>query len=142
MASPKEAADRHVAAFNAHDLEAHKANEASDVEWSMPGGINLRGPEQVAELQKIYWDALPDVKVTPINQVVAGSTVVTEGHFVGTHTGTLRTPQGDIPPSGNNIKLRYATVQRVEGGLIASEHIYFDQLEFMTQLGVITAPSR
>jgi len=82
------------------------------------------------------------VKVTPINQVVAGSTVVTEGHFVGTHTGTLRTPQGDIPPSGNNIKLRYATVQRVEGGLIASEHIYFDQLEFMTQLGVITAPSR
>jgi predicted ester cyclase len=130
-----------MAAFNAHDIEAHKANEAPDVEWVMPGGITLRGPDQVAQLQSIYWEALPDVKVVPVNQVVGGSTIVTEGYFEGTHSGTLRTPQGDIPPSGNRIRLRYATVQHVENGLVSFEHLYFDQLEFLTQLGVLPAPA-
>ncbi|HEX9234857.1 MAG TPA: nuclear transport factor 2 family protein [Actinomycetota bacterium] len=139
MNEAKEAADRHVAAFNAHDAEAHMANESPDIEWVMPGGITLRGPQAVVELQKIYWAAVPDMKVTPDNQVVAGSTVVTEGYMSGTQTGTLRTPQGDIPPSGNRIKLRYATIQRVENGLVASEHLYFDQLEFLTQIGPLPA---
>ena len=137
MEEAVEVAKRHMAAFNAHDIEAHKANEAADVEWVVPGGITLRGPDQVAQFQSIYWEALPDVKVIPVNQVVGGSTIVTEGFFEGTHTGTLRTPQGDIPPSGNRIRLRYATIQRVENGLVASEHLYFDQLEFLTQLDAL-----
>lgn len=79
----------------------------------------------------------PDVKVTVVNQIVADPYVVTEGIFAGTHTGTLRTPQGDVPPTGNQIKLRYVTVQRVEKDKVASEHVYFDQAEFMTQLGLM-----
>jgi hypothetical protein len=141
MDEVKDAADRHVAAFNAHDAEAHMANESPDVEWVMPGGITLRGPEAVAELQKIYWAALPDARVTPANQLIAGSTVVTEGYMTGSHTGTLRTSQGDIPPSGNRIKLRYVTVQRVKDGLIVSEHLYFDQLEFLGQIGALPVGS-
>lgn len=136
MGRAKEAADRHIAAFNAHDLEGHAANETDDVEWIMPGGIALRGPEQVKGIQKVYWDAFPDVKVTTLNQIVADPYVVTEGVFSGTHTGTLKTPQGDIPPTGNQIKLRYVTVQRVEDDKIASEHVYYDQAEFMAQLGI------
>lgn len=141
MGSAKEVADRHVAAFNAHDPEAHAANETEDIEWVMPGGIVLRGPEQVIGLQKIYWEAFPDVKVTALNQIVADPYVVTEGTFTGTHKGTLRTPQGDIAATGNELKLRYVSVQRIEKGKVASEHLYFDQAEFMTQLGLAPAPS-
>jgi predicted ester cyclase len=79
--------------------------------------------------------------VNPASRFIAGSAVVTEGYMTGTQTGTLRTPQGDIPPSGNRIKLRYATVQQVKDGLIVSEHLYFDQLEFLTQIGAIPAPA-
>lgn len=67
------------------------------------------------------------------------ATVVTESYLTGTHTGTFRTPNGDIPPSGNRVKLRYVSVQQVEEGKIASEHLYFDQLEFLTQIGAINA---
>lgn len=141
MGEALEAARRHIEAFNAHDAEAHMANEAVDVEWVQPGGITLRGPEQVVESQLILWQALPDVRVTPSNQIEAGPIVVTEGVFTGTHTGTLRTPQGDIPRSGNRITLRYVTVQRVEGGKIVSEHVYFDQLEFLSQLGALPTPA-
>ena len=53
----------------------------------------------------------------------------------------FRAPQGDIPASGNRIELRYATVKRVRDGRVASEHLYFDQLEFLQQLGALPAPS-
>jgi hypothetical protein len=141
MNEAQAAAERHTAAFNAHDLEAHMANESPDIEWVQPGGISLRGPGAVAESQKIFWAAIPDAKVEPLNRVVAGSTVVTEGYMTGSQTGTLRTPHGDIPPSGNRIRLRFVTVQRVENGLIASEHLYFDQLEFLAQIGALPAPA-
>ncbi len=136
MGNAKRAADRHVAAFNAHDLEAHAANETRDIEWVQPGGISLRGPDQVKANQKLLWEAFPDAMVTPINQIVADPYVVTEATLTGTHTGTLRTPNGDIPPSGRSIKLRYASVQRIEGDLVASEHLYFDQSEMIAQLGL------
>jgi len=141
MGEALEAATRHVEAFNAHDERAQVANETPDVEWVMPGGISLRGPEQVAGMLRIYWDAFPDVRVEPADRIEAGSTVITEGFFHGTQSGTLRTPQGDIPPSGNRINLRYVTVQRTKDGRIASEHLYFDQLDFLGQLGALPAPT-
>jgi steroid delta-isomerase-like uncharacterized protein len=137
MRSAKEAADSHVAAFNAHDAEGHAANETPDIEWVQPGGIVLRGPDQVIASQRLFWEAFPDAKVNLVNQIVADPFVVTEGTFTGTQTGTLRTPNGDIPPTGKAIKLRYVSVQRVEKGLIASEHLYFDQAEMMAQLGLM-----
>jgi steroid delta-isomerase-like uncharacterized protein len=141
MEAALEAVKRHNEAFNAHDLEALKASKTAETEWVQPGGIHLRGPDQVAELQSILWEAIPDATVTPVNQVLAGSTVVTESYLTGKQTGIFRTPQSDIPASGNPIKLRFVTVQRVEDGKIAMEHLYFDQLEFLTQLGAFPPQS-
>lgn len=137
MDGAKEAAERHVQAFNSHDLEALGANEAEDVEWVAPGGIVLRGPEQVKGFQKVYWEAFPDAQILSENQVVADPYVITEGAFTGTHTGTFRTPNGDIPATGLPVKIRFCTVQRVEDGLVASEHLYFDQAEMLGQLGLL-----
>jgi steroid delta-isomerase-like uncharacterized protein len=137
----KEIAARHMAAFNAHDEAAHMAGETPDIEWVQPGVGPLRGPDQVIQAQRILWDALPDATIEPVNQIDDGTTVVTEGILNGTHTGTLRTPAGDIPASGNRVSLRYVTVQRLRDELVESEHLYFDQLEFLTQLGAIPAPT-
>jgi ketosteroid isomerase-like protein len=62
---------------------------------------------------------------------------VTEGTLAGTPTGTFRSPQGDIPATGNRIQLRYASVRHIRDGKVASEHLYFDQLEFLQQLGAL-----
>lgn len=63
--------------------------------------------------------------------------MISEGVFTGTHTGVLVIPQGEIQPTGKSVRLRYATVQKVESGKVASEHLYFDQAELMAQLGLL-----
>jgi steroid delta-isomerase-like uncharacterized protein len=135
MTDPVEAARRYDEAFNAQDAEARIANLTPDTEAMLPGGLILRGAEQVIQVVRSFWEALPDGKISSENEVAAGDTVVTEGTLSGTHTGTFRSPQGDIPASGNRIALRYVSVKRIRDGKVAQEHLYFDQLEFLQQIG-------
>jgi steroid delta-isomerase-like uncharacterized protein len=139
MADAVAATRRHDDAFNAHDADARMASETPDIETILPGGITLRGHQEVVSFLAIFWEALPDAKVTYEGAVAAGDTVVIEGTLTGTHTGTFRGPAGDIPPTRNAITLRYASVKRVRDGKVASEHLYFDQLEFLQQLGALPA---
>jgi steroid delta-isomerase-like uncharacterized protein len=141
MTSTKEAADRHVKAFNDKDLEAFVGNESIDIEFVIPGGITLRGRDQVRGYVKLFWGAFPDMKVEAAYQVIAGDTAVTEQIFSGTHTGTLRTPNGDIPATGKRVQGRQVAVQRVKDGQVWSEHLYFDQMEFLGALGLVPNPS-
>jgi steroid delta-isomerase-like uncharacterized protein len=133
-----ELARRHDDAFNSHDAEARRSIEAPDVEMIMPGGMTLSGQEQVMQVVGAFWEALPDAKITPADLFEAGDIVVAEGTLSGTHSGTFRTPQGEIPPTGNQVTLRYAAVKRFRDGRLVSEHLYFDQLEFLQQLGAMS----
>lgn len=138
MAAVIELARRHDDAFNSQDADGRAAIEAPDIEFVMPGGMTLRGHEQVVQVVQAFWDALPDAKITAVDQVAAGNVVVSEGTIAGTHNGTFRTPQGEIPRTGNPVSLRYAAVKRFEGDRLVSEHLYFDQLEFLQQLGAMS----
>jgi steroid delta-isomerase-like uncharacterized protein len=142
MADALDAARRHDDAFNAHDADARMTTETSDIESVLPGGITLRGREEVVSFLRIFWDALPDAKLTRENELVAGDSVVIEGILTGTHSGTFRAPGGEIPASGNPIRLRYAAVKRIREGQVASEHLYFDQLDFLQQLGGLPPAQR
>ena len=140
MADVIELARRHDDAFNSQDADGRAAIEAPDMEFVMPGGMTLRGHEQVMQVVQVvraFWDALPDAKITAVDQVAVGNVVVAEGTIAGTHSGTFRTPQGEIPRTGNPVSLRYAAVKRFEGDRLVSEHLYFDQLEFLQQLGAM-----
>ena len=66
----------------------------------------------------------------------AGDAIIVEGRFVGTHTGPLAGPDGEIEPTGARVNLRFADVSRVRDGKIVSYHTYYDQLGLLTQLGV------
>jgi steroid delta-isomerase-like uncharacterized protein len=138
MADVIELARRHDDAFNSHDADGRAAIEAPDIEVVMPGGIELRGHEQAMEAVRAFWEALPDGTITTNEWLGAGDVVVTEGMLAGTHSGTFRTPQGEIPPTGKRVSLRYAAVKRFEDDRLVSEHLYFDQLEFLQQLGAMS----
>lgn len=137
MADPIEVARLHDEAFNTRDVEGRKEIEAPDIEVIMPGGMTLRGPDQAIEAVKVFWEALPDVQIICERQFSMGDTVVAEGTLSGTHSGTFRTPSGDIPPSGNRVTARYATVKQFRDDKLVSERLYFDQLEFLQQLGAL-----
>lgn len=129
------AAERHVSAFNRHDLEAHAANETEDIKWTQPG-VSLEGREAVAQLQQALWTALPDARIELVARVADAEAVMSEEVLTGTQTGPFVTPSGTVPPSGRAIRMSFVTVQRIRDGKIASEHVYFDQLDFLQQLGI------
>ena len=132
-----DAAKQHDEAFNAKDPEARLATEDPDIEAVLPGGLELRGRDQLMEIVKAFWQAMPDAQIVVHDHFAAGDVVVAEGVLVGTHTGPFRTPQGEVPPSGNRVTLRYASVKHIREGLVAREHLYFDQLEFLQQIGAL-----
>jgi predicted ester cyclase len=140
MGEALETAKRADEAFNAHDVDARLAVNTDDTELVMPGGMKLRGLEQAGVLQA-FWEALPDATLMWTSHVESGSMIAGEGLLTGTHSGPFRTPQGEIPPSGRQVRLAYAFMRRVEGGKITSEHLYFDQMEFLQQLGAMPDPS-
>ena len=137
MADVIELARRHDDAFSAHDADGRMAIESPDIEFVMPG-MTLRGHEQVLQVLGAFWEALPDVTIARHDEFAAGDVVVAEGTMTGTHSGSFRTPQGEIPPTGNQVTLRYAAVKRFRDGRLVSEHLYFDQLEFLQQLGAMS----
>jgi ketosteroid isomerase-like protein len=61
---------------------------------------------------------------------------VEEGTFTGTHDGTLRTPAGDIPPTGRSVAVDYVQVLRFRDGKHVSFNLMFDRLAMLEQLGV------
>ena len=130
------AAERHVSAFNRHDIEEHVANETPDIRWVQPG-VELQGRQAVAELQQALWTALPDARIDLIRRVVGGNTVISEEVLSGTQSGPFTTPSGTVPPTGRTVRVPFCTVQEVRDGKIAAERVYFDQMDFLGQLGLI-----
>ncbi len=65
-----------------------------------------------------------------------GNSAAEQFTFEGTHTDTLVGPEGDIPATNRRLVGRGAEVFRIEGGKIV-EHLYFDQVQVMTQLGLM-----
>ena len=133
MSAPKEVVERHLAAFNAKDADAepHRA----DAEVVAPGA-QPRGRDQILDWFRGYWEAFPDANLEIDQSIESGQHVANEGRLVGTHTGVLRTPDGDVPPTGRSVNLRWMAMYEVAGDEIVFEHLYFDSMEFLTQLGI------
>ena len=62
--------------------------------------MTLRGHEQVMQVVRAFWEALPDAKITAVDQVAVGNVVVAEGTIAGTHSGTFRTRGARFPALG------------------------------------------
>jgi predicted ester cyclase len=45
-------------------------------------------------------------------------------------------PNGPLPPTGKTVTTHSVSILHIKDGLIASERVYGDQLEMMTQLGL------
>jgi ketosteroid isomerase-like protein len=80
---------------------------------------------------------MPDAHAVIDSLAQADDTVIVEGRFVGTHTGPLASPDGEIDPTGASVDLRFADFSRVRDAKITSYHTYYDQLGLLTQLGLI-----
>ena len=126
--------DRNITALNNRDIDGYLANQQPDVEIVIPGGTTLRGRDQLREYTEAMWNAFPDGTLAFGAQALGEDAAATEVTFAGTHTGPMVTPDGTLPATGRSVTLRSASILLFKDGLVATEHIYFDQLEMLTQL--------
>lgn len=60
------------------------------------------------------------------------------GVIEGTFTEPMPLPDGNtIPPTGKSFKLTMSTVGYWENGVMVEEYLFWDNLEFMKQIGLM-----
>jgi predicted ester cyclase len=126
-------------AFNSHDAEALARLSAPDIHGAAPGYPPMNGPQDVKEYSETVFRAFPDALVKVENMVVTGGSAMVETAFSATHAGPLKSPMGEIAPTGRRVTGRRAHVLEIDRGLVRAFRTYFDQVELMAQLGVAPA---
>jgi steroid delta-isomerase-like uncharacterized protein len=128
--------DRAYETWNSGDVSGLKDLYAADADVAIPGA-SAQGREQVGALWGAFISAFPDGELTELLRLDCGGYIVSENNLSGTHTAPLVTPQGEIPATGNSASVDGVSIFKIENGEIKSEHLYFDQMTFLAQLGLI-----
>jgi steroid delta-isomerase-like uncharacterized protein len=123
--------------WNDRDLERALDLATHDIEIRLVAtGQTLTGRDGFRRFMERFVSASSDMKKHITNQVVSADQVVSEFTLRGTHDGPLRTPTGEIPPTGREIQLEVVEVIGVRGDKIAWIRNYSDTMTLMRQLGV------
>jgi ketosteroid isomerase-like protein len=101
-----------------------------------PDAGEVSGRDAITAYFNQFSQGFPDASWEPLSTPEVSNAAIDEGYFIGTHTGPLETPTGEtIPPTGKQVRVRECDIATVENGLITSHRFYFDQMEFLEQLG-------
>jgi ketosteroid isomerase-like protein len=128
---------------DARDIEGFLAMQADDAEWRVPGA-ELHGKEELRAWLEPFVKGFSSYRHDIERVVENGNTVWAEGTFNGVNDGPLMTPDGgEAPPTGRPVRFRFgmSVTGDLDAGLASEVHIYFDQLEFLSQLGLIPEPA-
>ena len=119
------------------DVDALVACYASDAVAETPDAGRIEGRDAILEHLLAFVDAFSDITFEAVESLEVGDTAIDEGYVTGRHTGALRTPDGSIAPTGKTLKLRECDLITVRDGVAVSHRFYYDQLEFLRQLGLL-----
>lgn len=131
-----------VAAFNNGDWEALRASVAPGVQYDETAtGLRLTGADELVAHLSAWHAAAPDCRGEIVRTVAQDDVAVLEIVWRGTQTGPLRTPAGEIAPSGRPFEF-WATVWAQVGadGRIERERHHQDVLGLLGQIGALPAP--
>ena len=125
-------------ALNDRDYDRAAKNIAEGaVILSVATGDVYRGRSGFLELARGWGAALPDLRLALTNVAGDGQRAVAEYEIFGTHTGSLVTPRGHIPPTGMDVQVRVCDVIELADGKISHIRSYFDSVALLRQLGII-----
>jgi predicted ester cyclase len=141
MADAQQVGADFVAAFNDHDESRIRELNAENSVVEAPGDVHVEGREATTQYAMAWLNAFPDARLNVTNELVSGDWVVQEFTFEGTHEGTLSSPAGDIPATHRRLNGRGVQIFRVEGDEVVDTRLYFDQVQIMTQLGLMPEPA-
>ena len=137
----REAFEKGTATFNAHDIDGFAKVLADDVVFKAPGGMHGEGKAACAAFFGSWFAAFPDARVDVQAVHIVDDVAVEEGTFTGTQNGVLRSPMGDVPPTGRSVEVDYIHVLRFRDGKHVSFNLMFDRLMMLEQLGLVPTPA-
>ncbi|MDQ6721676.1 MAG: ester cyclase [Candidatus Dormibacteraeota bacterium] len=141
MAEAKDTAVKFVAAFNAHDERALLSLHAAHIKFEAPGGVHLNNTTDATAYAMRWLKGFPNGRMTVRNEIVSGPWVIQEITMEGIHSGPLEGPMGIAPPTHKKLVGKGVQILRIDNGQVAEAHVYYDQFDFMSQLGLIPAPA-
>ncbi|MGP4044685.1 ester cyclase [Streptomyces sp. 2A115] len=140
MGQAREVMDRLTEAVtNIPDLKALSELFATDAVAVTPDGGEIHGRDHIVEYWRQMTDAIPEGTYEPVHSYEIGNTAIDEGFFSGKNTGPIPLPSGEsLPATQKEIRIRGVDFATIDGeGRIASYRLYFDQLDFLVQLGLL-----
>jgi ketosteroid isomerase-like protein len=138
MGEARELMNRITEGVMSADRQALQAVYAPDAVIEAPDAGKISGQDAILEWLLQFGEAFPDASWESLHEHEAGDTAIDEGYFVGTHTGPLAAPTGEtIEPTGKRVRLRACDAATVSGGRVTSHRFYFDQMDFLGQLGLL-----
>jgi steroid delta-isomerase-like uncharacterized protein len=100
--------------------------------------LEMNTREEVIAWFRGFFDAVPDLHMEVEDVVVGGEPgrerVTVRWHITGTFSGK---PYMGIEPTGRPIDLRGMDLIQVEDGRVAGNNVYYDQLSFARQIGML-----
>ncbi|MET9623697.1 MULTISPECIES: nuclear transport factor 2 family protein [unclassified Streptomyces] len=103
-----------------------------------PDGGELHGREAIVAYWRTMTESVPDATFTPSASFEFGDTAIDEGFYDGRNTGPIQLPTGEtLPATGKELHLRGVDLAQVKDGRIVSYRLYFDQMEFLGQVGLL-----
>ena len=141
--------EEEVKAFTDHVLEIWNTGNLALVDevyalevvvHSSSSPEDIVGPDGIKAWVTNTRTAFPDFNMMFDEIIVKGDKIVTRWTSTGTNTGTFHMASGDLPPTGNKIKVSGIAINRVENGKAVDELVVFNVLDMMQQLGFTLTP--
>lgn len=120
------------------NMKLFREIHCSDVKVVFPDGRTTHGIEQhVTDMDGLF-NGTPDSRITahPI-AFGSGDWTVTTGVMEPTFSEPMKLSDGrTIAPTGKKVKMPMATIAKWKDGCIAEEHLFWDNPEYMKELGL------
>jgi steroid delta-isomerase-like uncharacterized protein len=123
-----------IAAWNTHDLDQATAFFAADYEGNdVAQAEPQRGRAGIRQALARYFAAIPDVRFSLDDLVVAGERAVVVWRAHGTHLGALM----NIPASGHAVTVRGVSAFTLRDGQIARAEYIWDVAGLLRDIGLL-----
>ena len=128
------------AALASGDFDSFKAaigpNYVRHCQAMPPGLEELHGTDEFLAFLGQFVAAVPEYEDRLSQMMAAGDRVA----YVSTMTGVQKGPLGDLPATGREFTLVNIIIQRLDNGKIVETWVSWDNVAFLTQLGLMPAP--
>ena len=99
---------------------------------------DIRGLDALKSFYEASHAGFPDMEVRFDDVLASKNHVIFRGTIEGTNTGSLR----GMPPTGRHVSFSCVAIDRIEGGKIVEEWVYFNVLDLLEQLGMSPPPPK